>query len=77
MTLSVLTHIRIIRQVLRLELVVGKLKVGFLVKNGHKAVAAQFGEKWDVGKFHELTLLASRVVPFVSSPLRAMLFQIA
>jgi len=42
MTLSVLTHIRIIRQVFRLELDVGKLKMGFLVKNGHKAVAAQF-----------------------------------
>jgi len=42
MALSVLTHIRIIRKVFRLELDVGKLRMGFLVKNGHKAVAAQF-----------------------------------
>jgi len=42
MTLSVLTHIRITRQVFGLKLDVGKLKMGFLVKNGHKAVAAQF-----------------------------------
>jgi len=39
MALSVLTRIRIIRQVLRLKLDVGKLKMRFLVKNGHKAVA--------------------------------------
>jgi len=42
MTLSVLTHIGIIRQVFRLELDVGKLKMRFLVTNGHKAVDAQF-----------------------------------
>jgi len=40
MALSVLTRIRIIRQVYKLKLDVGKLKMGFLVKNGHKAVAA-------------------------------------
>jgi len=42
MALSVLIRIRIIRQVFRFKLDVGKLKMGFLVKNGHKAVAAQF-----------------------------------
>jgi len=42
MALSVLTRIRIIRQVFRLKLDVGKLKMGFWVKNSHKAVAAQF-----------------------------------
>jgi len=38
-TLSVLIHIR---QVFGMKLDVGKLKNGFLVKNGHKVVAAQF-----------------------------------
>jgi len=42
MALSVLTRIRIIRQVFRLKLDVGKLKMGFLVNNGHKVVATQF-----------------------------------
>jgi len=42
MALSVLTRIRIIRQVFRLKLDIGKLKMGFFVKNGHKAVATQF-----------------------------------
>jgi len=42
MASSVLTRIRIIRQVFRLKLDVGKLKMGFLAKNGHKVVAAQF-----------------------------------
>jgi len=42
MALSVLTRIRIIRQVFRLRLDVGKLKMGFLMKYRHKAVAAQF-----------------------------------
>jgi len=42
MVLNVLTHIRIIRQVFGLKLDVGKLKMGFWVKNGHKAVATQF-----------------------------------
>jgi len=40
--LSVLTRIRIITQVFRLKLDVGKLKMGSLVKNGHKAEATQF-----------------------------------
>jgi len=42
MALNVLLQIRIIRQVFGLKLDVRKLKMGFLVKNGHKAVAAQF-----------------------------------